>query len=192
MAMNDYVTGELGHLFGKDMAALVAPPPRMFLVNMATGEEMALPANPSTLPTNIKPDYTKQRGQGFTSQTLHYNGTDSPDISVEFFLFYEPLAHPVPQGGAWQLIEMERFLLSLFYPVEDAGTVWEHDTPPVLFVWPGVISAMCKAEQIGMNRVQFQRTDLKPMVAKATVKFTPIRSTRISSEEVRERGLLWQ
>jgi len=165
--------------------------PKLLLVDMAGGDEFEVPFNPNSLSTAFVAKYTSLLPVGHTSNTLHYEGTESPAIPLELLLWLKAVEGEPGSGFLRDIQEIQRFLMSLMYPVEFAATVHSNAPPRVLVIWPNELSVVARVTSLKIDRVQFRNTDLRSMVSRASMTIVPIRGSRVSSEEMRDSGLVW-
>jgi len=182
---------ELREQLGLSFGATASVKPKLILADMANGDEFEVPYNPTNLVTTFTAKYTKFLPAGDTSDTMHYDGTHSPAIPLELMIFRKALDGVAGSGFLQDIQEIQRFLMSLMYPVEMASTVASSAPPRVLVIWPNEISVVARVEKLTLTRRQFRNTDLRSILSEATMSITPIRGSRVSSEEMRETGLQW-
>ena len=165
--------------------------PKLLLVDMASGDEFEAPFNPTELVTTVVAKWAKLLPIGHTTSRMHYEGTESPSFPIDLLLWLKAVENEPGSGFLRDIQEIQRFLLSLMYPAEMASTVHSSAPPRVLVIWPNEVSMVVRVERVVIRRIQFRNTDLRSMVSRAQMQVTGIRGSRVSSEEVRETGLLW-
>lgn len=178
--------------YGPEAALFIAKPPRVLLQNLATGEEIEAPLNPNKLPLSISPKWTKAHAHGHTSQAAHYAGTEDIKLDLEFVLFWHLIEEAKNAGTAiGDLMEYEKFLLALTFPVADESSVGRASPPKLLLVWPYTLSMVFRVESLKLDHEDFSNVNLQPLAARAQVSMTSVRTGRITSEFVRQNGFWW-
>jgi len=155
----------------------------MSLANVATGEVLEAQFNPTTLEDTLSVDYTRLTVPGLSHKVLQYVGTGNVGVPVELY------CNANTEDTARAILSFRNFIDSLCYASASAQDIRGGAPPRVLFVWPNLASLTC----VILKR-QFTYENFAPdgslLRYKAQVELEEIRDFRLTSEEVRERGLL--
>lgn len=154
------------------------------LANLRTTEVLEAHLNPESLAESIGVNWEDLDVLGLSHKVLNYANTDNLKIELElFFRVYHN-----GQNRLAQMDDAKRFLYALTVPSQGAGDVRGGAPPRVLVVWPETLSLACVVEGIDFNSTHF---GLGGHVyhSSAKLKFKEIRDGRLTSEDVRARGL---
>ena len=155
---------------------------RVALVNVESGEEVEVLANPTELQETRKVAWSRQPVPGLSHRPLHYGGTENTAIRVSFWVD----AHIAgAEGGAFDVVDFENFCRSFTVPRVSAGVV--DDGPPrLLFVWPA-ISILAVVESVDVRATQFDESG-GVIRADVTFELAEARDVRRSSQDIRAIG----
>lgn len=163
------------------MGEAVAPPARMHLVNLATSEDLEVFFNPEQLEEQLGVDYARLGVPGLSHKPLQYSSTGNHGVNLDLY------ARAHTEQDRVLIEDFRRFLLSLCYPVGDAGSIDDGAPPRVLFVWPLVFNFTCVITNLRIVSSQFAKEGRISRYM-ATVSIEEIRDFRLTSEDVRRHG----
>lgn len=133
-------------------------PPRVSMVNLATGDEFEFLFNPQTFDEKLEAKFNRTVVNGLSHERLSYINTSNNVIPLELYMSQMAQDHLTGRAGSRPYIatEAKRWLQSLVYPVEDQD--YGYTGPPqVLFVWPTM------ARLIGrVTKVEFTHRAFSP------------------------------
>lgn len=172
-----------------------AQPPRVFFVNLRSGEGQEMPYTPTEFTETIIVNWTRQAVTGLSHEVLQYGNTASYQIpGLEFFISGIPqqpargdFRGPTDTDAADRAEELRKFLMSLCYASESAQTVRDGAPPRILFCWPEMISLTCIIDQLSIRHEKFNRNG-RSVIMRATMTLDEIRDVRLTSEQVRIQG----
>lgn len=156
-------------------------PPRMSLINLATGVGLDVQFNPTEFSEKLGVNYARQVVPGLGYAVLQYVNTNNLTWSMEIYY----TASPGPDALE-QLKRARRWLHSVCYP-RNANSVGSGGAPRLLFVWPDVFAMTCVLTEHAGKFTRFNAAG-QPVQYTATVTFEDARDTRILSEEVFQVG----
>lgn len=155
---------------------------KVALVNVESGEEVEVLANPTELQEVRRVTWSRQSVPGLSHRPLHYGGTENTAIRVSFWVDAHIAA---AEGGGFDVADFKNFCRSFSVPRVSGGVV--DDGPPrLLFVWPA-ISILAVVESVELRDTQFDefggviRSDVTFDLAEA-------RDVRQSSQDIRAIG----
>ena len=120
----------------------MATPPRGYLVNLESGQEMGFPMNPTQLSEQVQVNWKQQPVIGMSHPILQYLGTSAhgfPSVSFRvdgYHLSREANRSVSPQ----EILRFKRFCQSLTVPPRGAKDVAGGSPSRILFVWPEVVA----------------------------------------------------
>jgi hypothetical protein len=163
------------------MAEATAPPARMHIIDLSTGEDLEVFFNPEQIQEQIEVAYNRLTVPGMSHQPLQYSHTGNHGVNVDLYA--------VGQNDAQNILieDFRRFLMSLCYPKGDAGTIDDGAPPRVLFVWPLVWTWTAVVTGLKITSSQFaQNGRISRYIA--SLSFEEIRDVRLTSDDVRRHG----
>ena len=158
----------------------IVRPPRCFLVNISTGENMECLFNPTQLSEKLQVNWNRLNVPGLSHQVLQYQSTGNWQLTgVEFYLdrFFAS-----KQPGASDILQFRSFLRSLTVPDVAYGS-----PPRTLLVWPRVLTVETVVTDLAFQYRQFA-ADASLLVYTATVGFEAIVDVRITAGELRRES----
>lgn len=161
--------------------AATAPPERMHLVDLRTGEDREVFFNPDQLQEQLSVNWARLTVPGLSHQVLHYVNTNNHSLDIDLYL----AAHSLLER---QLMDdWRRFLLSLCYSSGGAGGVADGGPPRVLLVWPQMFSMVVVLGSLKIRHTRFAQSGASTRYF-ATISVEEIRDMRLTSEDVRAQG----
>jgi hypothetical protein len=133
-----------------------------YLTNMTTNEKKEFQINPEDLQKNVGAKWSRPNILGMGNSPLEFEATDT--ITWEFTLAVNAdmmqRKGKVSRASALAFVRDYRaFLDSLVFPVASEFPGWVGGTPPrVRFVWPGVVSTVCRVTSLKHKLELFQHT----------------------------------
>lgn len=166
--------------------------------NRVNGESITFLLNPKEFQVQVTPHYGKLHSRGGTYETLHYEYTGNPSIPLTLVFAryvhisllrgslpqFEEKQHKVIQEG---FEVYRRFLLALCYPVGNARDQFRRSPPSALLMWPDHVAMEIVLEDVTFTDNKFDMKS-RSMAFKADLKFTAIRSWRLTSENAFRMG----
>lgn len=161
---------------GEDIVHSV--PPKMHLQDLISLERIDVQFNPASIDDAIEVNWTKQVVPGLSHRKYQYNYTDNLKISLElvFDSFFDKDLTPLETAS--------KFLQSLCYK-KKAG-----EMSRVLAVWPGFFSMVCVIDGSLKTKTTRFNSNAQRTLVTITVPLTEIRDTILTSEGVRQNGLI--
>lgn len=156
-------------------------PPKISLVNLATGAGLDVQFNPATLEETLGVNYARQVVPGLGYQVLQFINTNNFSWVVDLYYTAEP-----GPAALEQLQNARKWLHSACYP-RAAGSVATGGAPRLLFVWPGILSLTCVVTAL---KGKFERFNVAAQPASYAVNLTfeEIRDARLLSDDVLRDG----
>lgn len=147
-------------------------PPRVSLVNLATGDEFEFLFNPQTFDEKLEAKFNRTVVNGLSHERLSYINTSNNVIPLELYMSQLAQDHLTGQAGSRPYIatERKRWLQSLVYPVEDQD--YGYTGPPqVLFVWPRMARLIGRVTKVEFTHRAFSVRTLAAhqMIAKLSI-----------------------
>lgn len=182
------MTGELRPI-PRELSTNWNNPARAMIVNLATNERFTVQFNPTVLEESLDVRFARIDVPGLSHQRLQYQGTGNKTIPLE--LFMSQLGADLRRGRAGEppyvATTMKNFLESLAYP-QGTSESGQQGTPRILFIWPSMITMVCRVVKISFLHRQFSvRTGATTMlVCNLTVEED--RDMAILMDDVRQRG----
>jgi hypothetical protein len=168
-----------------------AKPPRVFFVNLRTGEGQEMPFMPTEFTEEIVVNYGRQVVAGMSHETLQFSNTSNYKISgLEFFFLGVPRSGSEDPNNLSQqdiIHDKRNFLMSLTLSSESAETVRDGGPPRILFVWPKMVSMTCVIGSLKITHEKFSK-DGRSSIFRAVVDLEEVRDFRLTSENVRVQG----
>lgn len=158
--------------------------PGISIGNLQTGETKQLSVVPTELTEQLTAEYVRHNVLGLPHRRMHYLGTDNHQFPNLSFFYVSNTAAEYERAE-----DERRFLLSLLYPREAVDGVARGGPPRVLFLWPSLISMTCVLPNISIAHTKFNLVG-QPVNTRITLSFEEIRSTRLTSDDVRQRGTI--
>lgn len=164
---------------------------KAFLSNLATGTTVAFLINPAQLSEAYEALYARHASPGLSHRRLHYVG--NPNATITMSAVYDQLIlleragpGPVPRIDARGY---RRFLQSLLYP-RRSESLNNASPPPVLFVWPGLISMRVRVIRLNFDHVMFQSGRPLPRIYTVEIELEEEPLERIFSSDVERSGTI--
>lgn len=164
-------------------AALAIAPPRAVLINLATGEERAVPRNPNEPSWEVEAEFDRSKIPGLSHQPQQFIATSN------FELEYEIETMVVTPLELQELEAFRKFCLSLTVPRRNGLDEGSGGLPRVLFVWPNYCTITCFVTSLGEKT---KRQNRNGSVVESTIKMKleEVRDVRLTSEDARRVGLV--
>jgi len=153
-------------------------PQRALLVNVETGEEMPVLANPPTFSEGVMVNYSRGAVPGLDHQVLQYQGTGNRTLNNIAFTLDSQIE---PAEAGYDISDFRRFLLELTVP-----SFLESAPPRVLFIWPGVVTIETVIITVAFQYLQFGSAGV--LAYTATCAFEEILDSRRTGEQLRAEG----
>jgi hypothetical protein len=152
-----------------------------WIVNLFTDEQYTFQFDPEEVNIAGGASYANHNILGHSHQRDQYNYTKS--ILVNFILRANELLRQKDVSSQKNINDYHNFLWSLIYPQI------EGPPPIILLVMPGILRMRAKLTDIGEDVKRWAADGSKMMAFDMNVKFREEASARITSDEVRTRGL---
>lgn len=161
-----------------------APPARMSITALVTGEYVEAEFNPQELEEMLDADWSELPVRGLSHQPMQYQHTTN-----HAFKFTLALRANVDNQSYFEGIQKARkFLLSCMYSSRaTAGTISGGAPGRLLFVWPELISVTCVIKKLKFKHTLFRRKG-HPIHSAVDVSISEIRDVRLYAEDVRANG----
>lgn len=160
-------------------------PPKMSLTNTVTGERWSPPFNPSELKPSLKVNYNRLRLLAASNERMEYSNTGNKTIPLEFFL--ADLEKSPTENEFKSILDDLKFLESLAYPSEDIDYSFL-GAPPVLFVWPNVMSMIVRVVSVDSEHKLFSSETLETTLLTVRLEVEEAAEQRLLSSDVRRHG----
>lgn len=160
-----------------------SPPDRMSFTNLATGQTVEAPLNPSELNESLKANWEELEVLGLSHKVQQYKGTDPH----EFSFTVRCDAYTGGQNKRVEVILFRRFLMSLFYSRRGSTDIIGGAPPRFLFIWPSLATMTCVIHSADFKHTAFDsfggilRYDVD-------ISIKEIRDLRLTSEDVERNG----
>lgn len=158
--------------------------PGISIGNLQTGETKQLAVVPTELTEQVAAEYVRHNVLGLPHRKLHYVGTENHTFENLVFFY---VSETVEERR--RMDDERRFLLSLLYPRESVDGVARGGPPRLLFLWPGLVSMTCILANVSITHEKFNLIG-EPVNSRVTLSFEEIRTTRLTSDDVRQRGTI--
>lgn len=173
------------------MASLDARPPRVSLINLATGDEFEFLFNPQTFDEKFEAKFNRAVINGLSHERLSYINTSNNVIPLE--LYMSQLAQDVIAGEAgsrpYIATDRKRWLQSLVYPTEDSDYGYA-GPPTVLFIWPRMVRILGRVTKVEFLHKAFSPRTLATTQLVARIEIEEDLTQRRLMEEVLRIGSL--
>lgn len=157
-------------------------PVKVSLVNIDSGEEIEVLANPTELTEARKVGWSKITVPGLSHRPAHYTGSENAALRVSFWID----AHVAREkGGSFDVEGFANFCRAFTVPRIQGGEI-AGEPPRLLFVW-SVLSMICRVESLDLSFTSFDE-DGGPLQYTAAFTLSEARDTRISSQQMRTAG----
>ena len=173
------------------------------LVNTATAEVQEFHFNPKQINASIAPVYNRIPGLGSSSQRMHYGYTKNPTFNIDLFMDRQMLIER-STSASWGtslfndaditadtlMEDLQKFLLSLVYPLGRQNDPIRRAPPRVLFLWPNIIEMPVRVTSEQFNYTKFKPT-LGPWQYSVPIGLEgDLNGVRITSGVARTRGFM--
>ena len=162
------------------------------MVKTSTAEVLRFHFNPERLGAQIQAQYARAAALGGTGQRLHFGHTRNFIIRTDLYMDRHALLMKDPTNGEFLadtlMQDVQKFLLSLVFPVGRQNDPIRRSPPRLLFLWPNIMElpGRMMSESCNIERVE---SDLKPWVYRVPlVMESDLSATRITSDVIRVRG----
>jgi len=169
------------------------------LVNTATAEVQEFHFNPKQINASIAPVYNRIPGLGSSSQRMHYGYTKNPTFNIDLFMDRQMLLERQGSGEISEsdeftadtlMEDLQKFLLSLVYPLGRQNDPIRRAPPRVLFLWPNIIEMPVRVTSEQFNYTKFKPT-LGPWQYSVPIGLEgDLNGVRITSGVARTRGFM--
>lgn len=109
-------------------------PPRLSFTNMLTGDEVVVQFNPPDFDEQVSPQFARLAPQGLSHEVHHFDHTGPYEL--RFQLRFQAMT----SAELELLRRARRHLLSWAYPRRTATDALGGGPPPILIVWPRMLS----------------------------------------------------
>lgn len=166
------------------MDSLADDPPRVYLVNTSTSDELEAQYNPTELEETFGAEYARQKVVGLSYEVMQFVNTKNyaPKITLVFSSMAGVQQHERNK-------QARRFLAAATYPRARPNTMSAAGPPRILFVWPSLISIVCVITECKFKSTRFNKR-MEPVEMAAEVTIEEIRDVLETSEEVFARGFI--
>lgn len=163
---------------------------RASIVNLVTAEVFQPAFNPQQLAIQVQANYNRAAAIGASGQRMHFGSTNNFTINIELYMDHQALLMENTNESqvAAQMTDVQKFLLSLVFPVGKQNDPIRRAPPKVLFLWPGIIEMPVR---VISEAFTFQRLkpNLHPWIYRVPIQMeSDLKGERITSEVMRLRG----
>lgn len=164
-----------------------ARPPRMLLVNVATGEEKTALRNPTTWSQSIDIKYAELDSPGLDHQPLQYSGTGNANIPME--LYIDKYAESrITLDSDPDIQHYVKFLLAFSAPRRGGANILGGAPPRVLVIWPSDFALECVITKLDFRYQRFVVNNASVLAYIAVINFKEWRNKRVYSEDLAIQG----
>lgn len=165
------------------------------LMNTATAEVQRFNFNPQQLSGQIQPVWNRANGLGASSQRLHYGYTQNPKFTIDLYMDRQMLIDRIGDEAAGFMADtlmddLQKFLLSLVYPLGRQNDPIRRSPPRVYFLWPNIVEMPVRVMSEQFNFTKF-KTNLGPWQYSVPISLEgDLGGQRITSSVARTRGFM--
>jgi len=170
------------------------PGVRGYITDLTTNEGLTFALNPQQFEERYEAGWTERAHLAGSYRRLQFGSTANPRITIELVFNRAIMAVQSRTFGAYDETDLRRrmeraknFLMSLTYPRQHQGSVLAQSPPPVLVVWPEVMSIRCVTMSCGIRNDEFDK-DGQLVQFTANVEFQEQRVYPIYSDRIRRVG----
>jgi hypothetical protein len=163
---------------------------RASIVNLVTTEVFQPLFNPQQLTAQITANYNRAASIGGTGARMHFGSTSNFTFTLDIYMDHQALLMEDPNEGlvTAKMTDVQKFLLSLVFPVGKQNDPIRRSPPKVLFIWPNIIEMPVRVTSEAFTFQRF-KPNLGPWVYRVPVAMeSDLRGERITSEVARIRG----
>lgn len=179
-------------------------PEKAYLMDLDSGEERKFLINPAQLKESYAPRYARLKVPGLPHERMQWSGGSNTQIPLT--VYYDELIFALQKNQGDRKVtdratkarqtnlplkgsaeDFRRFLISLQAP-RRLGRLVNGAPPPVLFVWPGIITMRMRVTKVDITHQLFEPISAHPRAYVAEIVMEEAPLGRITSQGTFRRG----